>query len=322
LRFGDWLWTSLERLKETSCVDINCHFMSCQIYVLVTPVRNEVETVGRTIESVVGQTCLPKEWVIVSDGSTDGTNEVIESACLGRPWIRLLKLPARLERSFAAVVQNTELGVAALECQHFDYLGLLDADVEFQADYYERVLRRFDENPRLGLGGGVVIDVGSQPSRLPRNRSDVPGAVQFFRRECFRSLGPLYQVPEGGWDCLTCVVARMNGFETQLFPELVVKHLKPRNAAEGGAFRRHCQLGERDYALGYDPVFAVVRWLARAFDSPVLGGATAALLGYAGAALRRRPRVVPREVIDFMRKEQSERLLGASVRRRTNAKRQ
>jgi len=290
-------------------------------YVLVTPVRDEVKTVGRTIESVVGQTRVPAEWVIVSDGSTDGTNEVIERASLERPWIRLLKLPARPERSFAAVVRNTELGVAALECRHFDYLGLLDADVELQADYYERVVRHFEENPRLGLGGGVVIDIGSGPSRLPRNRIDVPGAVQFFRRECFASLGPLHQVPEGGWDCLTCVVARMNGFETRLFPELVVDHLKPRNAAEGGVFARQWQLGERDYAVGYGPGFAAAKWLARAVDSSALVGAMAALLGYFGAALRGRPRVVPREVIDFMRAEQRDRLRGIFVRRSEHAAR-
>ena len=293
--------------------------MCCPTYVLVTPVRDEVKTVGRTIESVVRQTCLPKEWVIVSDGSTDGTNEVIESASLERPWIRLLKLPARPGRSFAAVVENTELGVAALECRHFDYLGLLDADVEFPADYYERVIRHFEENPRLGLGGGVVIDIGSGRFRLPRNCLDVPGAVQFFRRECFASLGPLYQVPEGGWDGLTCVVARMNGFETRLFPELVVKHLKPRNVAEGGVFARQWQLGERDYAVGYGPGFAAAKWLARAVDSSTLLGAMAALLGYAGAALRGRPRVVPREVIDFMRKEQHDRLRRILVRRSANA---
>jgi glycosyltransferase involved in cell wall biosynthesis len=295
--------------------------MPSPTYVLVTPVRDEFKTIGRTIESVFRQTCLPVEWVIVSDGSTDGTNEVIESASLERPWIRLLKLPPRSERSFAAVVRNTELGVEALEFRQFDYLGLLDADVEFEADYYERVLRCFEENPRLGLGGGVVIDLDSEPSRLPRNRIDVPGAVQFFRRECFASLGPLCQIPEGGWDCMTCVVARMSGFETRLFPELVVKHLKPRNAAEGGAFARQWKLGERDYALGYSPGFEAAKWLARALDSPVLVGALAALLGYASAAVRGRQRVVPKDVIGFMRKEQHERLRRILVHRSANAPR-
>ena len=289
--------------------------MKTPAYVLVTPVRDEVATVARTIQAVTGQTHLPQEWVIVSDGSSDGTDEVVESAAMERPWIRLLKLPARPGRSFAAVVKNTEAGIAALKSVDYDYLGLLDADIEFQSDYYEKLLRHFQDSPRLGLGGGVVVDVGSRAA-APRNLADVPGAVQFFRRECFTSLGPLYQIPEGGWDCLTCVVARMNGFDTRLFPELVVNHLKPRNAAEGGLFRRHWQLGQRDYALGYAPEFAVARWFARALvPSPGPLGALAALLGYAGAGLRGLPRVIPSDVVAFLRKEQRARLLGRRMNR-------
>ena len=135
----------------------NHSIMNCSGYVLVTPVRDEEKTIGLTIASVVAQTLRPREWVIVSDGSTDRTNEIVSSASREHPWIRLLALPPRIGRDFAAVVKNTERGVLTLECRDYAFLGLLDADVSFQADYFEQLLKRFAADVRLGLAGGVVI---------------------------------------------------------------------------------------------------------------------------------------------------------------------
>ena len=167
-------------------------------YVLVTPVKDEEKLIGQTIESVVAQSVNPKEWVIVSDGSTDRTDDIIRDWAKNYPWIRLLALEPRPGRSFAAVVYNTEAGIRHLECQDYAFIGLLDSDVTFQADYFEQLIRRFDAEPALGLAGGVVIDVGLPRDRFPRNSQDVPGAVQFFRRECFERIGGLIPIPEGG----------------------------------------------------------------------------------------------------------------------------
>jgi glycosyltransferase involved in cell wall biosynthesis len=274
----------------------------------VTPVRDEIATIGRTIDSVVRQTVRPAEWVIVSDGSTDGTNEAVEKAALHNSWIRLLALPARSERSFAAVVRNTEAGVAALLCRDYQYLGLLDADVEFNSKYFESLISCFEASPQLGLAGGVVIDVGQPRNRFPRNRIDVPGAVQLFRRACFERLGGLMAIPEGGWDGLTCAVARMRGFETRLVTDLVVDHLKPRNISQGGPLRRVWQLGVRDYAMGYDAIFELVKCMSRVAEPPFLVSACARWLGFCAATVQRRPRVVPSDVVAHVRHEQRHRM--------------
>ncbi|MBV8277178.1 MAG: glycosyltransferase family 2 protein, partial [Verrucomicrobia bacterium] len=197
-------------------------------YVLLTPVKNEESTIGITIESVVKQSVLPTEWIIVSDGSTDRTDSIVDDAAQTHQWIRLIALAVRPTRSFSAVVHATETGVKALISTDYRYLGLLDADVRFGPNYFERLIGHFEQEPKLGLAGGMVVDVGSSKQRVPRNLEDVPGAVQFFRRTCFDSLGGLLAIPEGGWDALTCAKARMNGFGTRLIPELVVDHLKPR----------------------------------------------------------------------------------------------
>jgi len=278
-------------------------------YVLVTPAKNEEATIAVTIASVVNQVVRPAEWVIVSDGSTDRTDEIVRAAALSHPWICLLPLPPRRQRSFAAVVQATEAGVRALTLASYSYIGLLDSDVRFQPDYFQKVLETFEASPQLGLAGGVVIDLGSPRDRLPRNRKDVPGAVQFFRRRCFEALNGLLAIPEGGWDGLTCARARMLGFETRLLTELVVDHLKPRNISEGGVLRRHWQMGVRDYAVGYHPLFESAKCLARLFDSPAFVGSSARWIGYCRAAFQRRERLVPRDLLRFLRAEQKQRLL-------------
>jgi poly-beta-1,6-N-acetyl-D-glucosamine synthase len=282
--------------------------MSTSAYVLVTPVRDEVATIGRTIQSVTQQSLQPREWVIVSDGSTDGTDDVVMAAAQVHSWIRLLALPARDGRSFAAVVHNTEAGLKALTFKDYSYVGLVDADLDFPEGYFATLIERFENNPRLGLAGGAVIDPGMPRDRFPRNRSDVPGAVQFFRRKCFEQVGTLVPIPEGGWDCLTCVTARMHGFQTELITDLVVDHLKPRNIAHGGVLRRVWQLGARDYAIGYDALFELVKCAGRISEPPFLLSALARWGGFCAATMRARPRVVPPQLVAFLRMEQRRRL--------------
>jgi hypothetical protein len=130
------------------------------------------------------------------------------------------------------------------------------------------------------------------------------------------SLGGLVAVPEGGWDCLTCAMARMHGFETRLLTDLVVDHLKPRNVSQGGSFRRVWQLGERDYAIGYDALFELAKCASRVMEPPPGAAALARWLGFCAASLRRRPRVVPDAVVAFVQSEQRHRLR-RFVRRRS-----
>jgi glycosyltransferase involved in cell wall biosynthesis len=279
-------------------------------YVLVTPAKNEEKTLGFTIESVTNQTILPVEWIIVSDGSTDQTENIVKDTASKHPWVRLLALQPRGDRNFGAVVLATSKGVAALATADYDYIGLLDSDVRFQQNYFEEVMASFAQNPRLGLAGGVVIDAGTSRDRIPRNQQDVPGAVQFFRKECFDAIGQLLPVPEGGWDGLACAQARMKGFETRLLTNLVVDHLKPRNVSEGGWLRRRWQMGVRDYAVGYHPLFEFVKCFGRLCEKPFLLGGLAWWFGYCCAVVQRRPATVPMEVRAHLRREQMARLFG------------
>lgn len=278
-------------------------------YVLITPVRNEESTIGTTLESVVRQTIPPAEWVVVSDESTDRTDEIVHHYAAKYPFIKLLQLTGRPRRSFSSVVFVTEAGIDALTYKDYDFIGFLDADIRFAETYYADIMEKFASNIKLGLAGGLVVDcVGGRRVVNKQSLGDVAGAVQFFRRTCFDLLGGLVAIPEGGWDAITCVQTRMHGFIAQTFPEIQVDHLKPRNAAEGNIVRRFIQLGVRDYALGNHPLFETGKCAYRCLERPYIIGGAMRFVGYLWCCIIQRKRMLSPEMIMEIRREQLARL--------------
>jgi glycosyltransferase involved in cell wall biosynthesis len=293
-------------------------------YVLVTPVRNEEGTIPITIESVISQTILPKEWIIVSDGSTDRTDEIVRRHSAQHAFIRLMRLEGSHTPNFASVVHAIEAGCGALLSADYEYIGLLDADVRFAGDYYQQLIGKFSDSPKLGLAGGWVKDLVKgklQGGRL--NPKEVAGATQFFHRSCFESLGGLIAIPEGGWDAITCVRARMHGYETRTFPDVIMEHLKPRNSIYGSSIRRKWQMGARDYALGSHPMFETLKCLGRIAEQPLFLGALARLAGYVRRSLQGRQVLLPPELVRFIRDEQMARVvaLGGMISSRVRSSR-
>lgn len=284
--------------------------MNNPTYVLVTPVKNEEKTIEITIQSVINQTLLPKEWVIVSDQSTDDTDDIVRRYSVDHRFINFVRLHGKQKRSFASVVHVTEAGVKAIKSSNYEYLGLLDADVRFDPDYYEVLLKHFSADSKLGLAGGVVVDVvNGKVIKGRQYMENVAGATQFFRKECFESLGGLVAIPEGGWDAITCVVARANGFRTATFADLRMEHLKPRNISQGNIVSRYWQLGIREYALGYHPLFEALKCLSRSLLSPVIIGSSVRFAAFFLCHLTRRKRMIDGKLMNMIQDEQLSRVL-------------
>jgi glycosyltransferase involved in cell wall biosynthesis len=277
-------------------------------YVLVTAARNEAAHIKTTIESVLSQTIPPQEWIIINDRSTDQTDEIVTSYAARHDFITVLRITGPQTHSFAAKIHAIETGLKILRVKDYAYIGLLDGDVSFTPEYYEQLIAKFELDPKLGLAGGLVLDIGSPSKHAYQNLGEVAGATQFFKRACFESLGGLMKIQEGGFDAVTCAQARMNGFRTATFPTLLVGHLKPRNIAFGHWWQRHHQFGIRDYVLGSHPGFEVVKCINRIFEYPPLVAAVARLVGYAQAILGRRQSPVPEDIRSYIRREQLRRL--------------
>src|SRR5271166_6123582 len=206
-------------------------------YVLITPAHNEAAFIELTLRSVTAQTVLPLKWVIVSDGSTDGTDDIVSNYLASYPWVELIRLPERHERHFAGKVNAFNAGWAAVRTLPYDIIGNLDADVSFDADYFEFLLRKFAENPGLGVGGTPFKEGSFQYDYRFTSVEHVSGACQLFRRECFQEIGGYVPIKTGGVDLVAVLTARMNGWQTRTFLEKTCTHHRTMGTAKHGALR-------------------------------------------------------------------------------------
>ena len=158
-------------------------------YVLITAARNEESNIEQTIKSVVSQTVLPKKWVIVSDGSTDHTDDIVKKYLSGNSWIEFIRMPEHKDRQFAAKVQCFNAGYEKVKELDFDIIGNLDADISFEKDYFEFLMSKFVEDSRLGVAGTPFVEDGKHYDYRFTNIEHVSGACQLFRRECFEEIG-------------------------------------------------------------------------------------------------------------------------------------
>ncbi len=285
-------------------------------YVLITPARNEERFVAKTLESMVAQTLLPERWVIVDDGSTDQTPEIVQRYAVHYPWMQLVRLPQRADRSFARKVHAFNAGLERLRTLEFEVIGNLDADLSFDSDYLEFLMRKFSEDPRLGVAGTPFVENGYDSARDSfEGENHVAGGCQLFRRQCFEEIGGYIGNPAGGVDWIAVTTARMKGWKTCSFPEKRFHHYRSLGTAERGVFASLFSYGEKDYYLGGSPVWQLFRVCYRSAKHPV--GGFVLLAGYCWAALRRIKRPVSRELMCFHRREQMKKLraiLGAVLR--------
>jgi glycosyltransferase involved in cell wall biosynthesis len=278
-------------------------------YVLVTPAHNEEAFIEKTIQSVIAQTVLPLKWVIVDDGSTDKTREIIGRHLSQNSWMELVELPQRRDRSFAAKVTAFNAGYEKVKNLRFDVIGNMDADISFGPDHLEFLIRKFAEDPTLGVAGTVFREEGyNSETDSFEGRKHVSGQCQLFRKQCWDEIGGYIPHRAGGIDWMAVVTARMKGWKTESFRERYFFHHRHLGTAERSVLASSFSYGEKDYYLGGHPVWEMFRVAYRTTKRPYIVDGLALGLGYCYAFVRRTPRPVSDELMAFHRKEQMEKL--------------
>ncbi len=279
-------------------------------YVVITPVRDEADYIGRTIESMETQTLRAARWIIVNDGSTDSTPQIIDAAAARHPWITVLHRQDRGSRaSGGGVVEAFNEGYARLAGISWDFLVKLDGDVSFDADYFSRCCEKFAADATLGIGGGTICVV--EGGELTVESAGDPffhvrGATKIYRHACWEEIGPLVQAP--GWDTIDEVKANLKGWTTCTFPELRLVQHKPTGSADG-TWRNAFKNGRANYVTGYDPVFMLAKCIKRAVGKPPFVCGVAMGLGFCSGYWRGLPQVPDSTAIRYLRGQQRRRLL-------------
>ena len=289
---------------------------------IVSPVRNEAAHLPRLAHSLRAQSRRPDVWLVIDDGSTDDTPATLAELAQQTPFMRVLRTPSghtregRDRHALAAAPRAFNCALASVDVTEFTHIGKLDGDIELAPGYFAQLLCEFDANPRLGVGGGVIVEPDARGRwHRPRSAPDhVRGALKLYRGECFAAIGGVRE--RLGWDGIDQVMARMRGYETRSFDHLVARHHRP-TGSTAGLLRARVRGGETYYVIGHSPAWAALKALKSASLHPRGVSTVAFLYGSARAARERLPRMDEPEYRTFLRADERRRLvsLSAALRR-------
>lgn len=274
-------------------------------YIIITPVRDEALYIEKTVESVSHQTILPFLWIIVDDGSTDGTSEILDTCTAQASWIKVIH---RGNRGFRAngsgVMEAFYAGYSVISDESWDFIIKLDGDLSFSPDYFEQCFKIFEIETQLGIGGGTICQLENGQLRMD-SEGDPPfhvrGATKIYRRACWEKIYPLIKAP--GWDTLDEVKANLHGWTTRTFAELKLVQHKATGGADG-FWRDRFKNGRANYITGYHPIYMLAKCVKRSLRRPILLESLALLAGFCSGYLKRIPQVQDDEVIRYLRQQQ------------------
>jgi len=284
--------------------------MPCKVqYVLITPVRDEEKHVEGNLRAVISQTILPTEWVIVDDGSTDRTAEIIKQYTASIPWIHLVQRPNRgARKSGGGVIEAFYDAYNTLQHHDWDFIVKLDGDLTFSPDYFEKCFEHFEADSKLGIGGGDIYHDFDGEKKVESNpKFHVRGATKIYRRACWDAIGGLWQAP--GWDTIDEVKANMLGWKSYSFDELHLVHHRLTGTADG-LLRDRIKHGLACYISGYHPLFVAASCARRLLQKPYISGSAAMCYGFLKGYCTRTPQVNDSRLIKYLRNQQLRRLAG------------
>ena len=278
-------------------------------YVVITPVRDEEQHLESTIQSMVQQSVLPREWVIVNDGSKDGTRKIIEYYSSRYPWISAVHRQDRgFRKAGGGVVDAFNDGYRALKCDDWEFVVKFDGDLVFESSYFENCFDEFHRDGKLGIGGGLICYiVDGKKSFEEAPKFHVRGATKIYRKACWESIGGLLPAP--GWDTMDEVKANFLGWTTRSFRHLHLVHERVTGSADG-LWRTLFKYGRANYICGYHPLFMIGKCLARLAQKPYVLGSIGLIYGFVSGYLMRVPQFEDRAAIEYLRRQQIRMLLG------------
>lgn len=284
--------------------------MAKKSYVLITAARNEEAYIERTIKSVIAQTILPQKWVIISDASTDRTDDIVKSYSEKFDFIELILAKGDQNRNFGSKARAVELGVECTKDIEHEFIGNLDADVSFAPTYYEALLGKFERDNDLGIAGGLCHELfGNQFKKIVTPKNSVGGPIQFFRRQCYEEIGGYLPLKHGGIDAAAEITARMKSWKVETFHDFNYYHYRATGSASPSFLRTRFKYGLKNYVLGYHPLFFAMMIFRRMVKSrQYFFGGPVEIAGYVWGALQKDTKPFSDDIVKYLRLEQLNRM--------------
>jgi poly-beta-1,6-N-acetyl-D-glucosamine synthase len=277
-------------------------------YLLISPCRDEGQYVRRTLDSVVAQSVRPTLWVVVDDGSTDGTSAILEEYARRIPYLRVVRRTDRGRRAVGpGVIEAFYAGLEAVRLEDFDYVCKLDMDLDLPVRYFELLIERMEGNPRVGTTSGkpwfVLPQSGALVPEICGDEMSV-GMTKFYRIACFKDIGGF--VHQVMWDGIDCHRARQLGWIAESIDLEPVRflHLRPQGSSHKGIWTGRVRVGFGQYFMGTSLLYHLVVVTYRLPAYPVLIGSVAMLWGYLRSWLKGLPRYDDLEFRRFLRSYQ------------------
>ena len=280
-----------------------------QNLLLITAAYNEKDTISKLIESVLKQSIKPLRWIIVDDGSTDTTAEIVHKYQQKHSFIQLEKLTKDAQtHSFGAKVRALNYAISKLDLSQAEFIGILDADIELPDNYFSVLLDRMNNDFSLGIAGGDIIPYYNEKYH-PRSQNrmwSIAGAVQMFKMQCFQDIGSAFlNLPYGGEDSAMEIMAQSQNWNTTTFKDLKVIHFGRVGGKTGLIIRYKKGLGFA--SLGYHPLFMCFRCLKRWRESPFLFGSILELIGFFIGKLNKGNPLLNKESVRYLQHKQLKR---------------
>jgi glycosyltransferase involved in cell wall biosynthesis len=283
--------------------------MSNFSYVLITAARNEEKFIEKTVHSVIKQSLLPRKWIIVSDASTDKTEDIVRNYCSEYNFIELICTSGDKTRNFGSKARAVMFAYNTIKNLEFDFVGNLDADISFQSYYFERILSNFNKEDKLGVAGGVRFDFcGGKFKSVYCPPNSVGGPFQLFKRQCFEQVGGYIPSKYGGIDAAAEIKARALGWKVRSFKGLHLYHHRCTGTGSGNSIRYRIHTGLKFYSLGYHPLFITLKFFKEFTRKPPIIGSLISIAAFFWALLFRYEKQFSMDVVKFLRNEQKGRM--------------
>jgi len=286
-------------------------------YLAISPCRDEQDYLRRTLESVIAQTVRPRLWVIVDDGSTDATPNILAEYAARHDWIRVLRKPDRGARAVGpGVVEAFYYGLEATTLEDYAFVCKLDLDLDLPPRYFETLIARMHADPRLGSVSGKPYFRSAAGAWISEKCGDEMsvGMTKFYRVACFRQIDGF--VREVMWDAIDCHKARQLGWKARSWDggDLRFEHLRPMGSSQKGVLTGRMRHGYGQYYMGSDILYFLATAAFRMAHPPYLVGGLATAWGYLSAALTGAPQHADATLRAFVRAYQRRALLVGKAR--------